>query len=312
MSCSTAPISGVSRSRKLRTAPSTRRAPSAGSPQPQRRADPGLPVGAPRHLRPGRGCPTTDGLHRLPDVDVGVAGDQHVRAGHRRRGPGLLAARPPGGRPARPSRRCGPGPNSATAAARSSMPCIGSTTTPSTRRSCPHTRSTSSASCRPSTQIRAARAVRAACPATCTDPDADRAGAAGARRGRHERGRRAVDQERRPGAAGTPAAGPCRSSRVTSRLSAATTAPQNPLAGSSTTSPASAGTSGTARRTRLRVPSAPNDPPVVVRWAPPSSTRPAVRSRQRHARADRGADLRLHASPGSPTRQECRRPAIAG
>ena len=50
-----------------------------------------------------------------------------------------------------PSRRPGPGPNRATASARSSTPSSISTTTPSTRRSSPHTFSTSSASCLPST-----------------------------------------------------------------------------------------------------------------------------------------------------------------
>ena len=98
MSCSTAPISGVSRSRKLRTAPSTRRAPVGGLTPPQRRADARLPVGAARHLRPR---PDADGggLHRLPDVHVGMAGHEHVRPGHLLGRAGLLRCPRRGGRP---------------------------------------------------------------------------------------------------------------------------------------------------------------------------------------------------------------------
>ena len=61
------------------------------------------------------------------------------------------------------------------------MPCRYSTTTPSARRSSPHTFSTSSASCRPSTKIRLARAVRARASATAKDPDAVRRGPCGCR-----------------------------------------------------------------------------------------------------------------------------------
>jgi hypothetical protein len=139
------------------------------------------------------------------------------------------------------------------------MPCIGSTTTPSTRRSWPHTRSTSSASCRPSTQIRAARAVRARWPSTRTDPDADRAGAAGARLGT-TRVAGAPSNRNPAGRNGNTRLPPWRSSRVTPRASTPTTAPQNPLAGSSTTSPGSATTSGICLRVRMRVPSAANAP----------------------------------------------------
>src|SRR5665647_3374659 len=60
-----------------------------------------------------------------------------------------------------PRRLWGVGPNPRTAAARPSTPSSSSTTTPSIRRSSPHTFSTSSASCRPSTQIRLGRATRA-------------------------------------------------------------------------------------------------------------------------------------------------------
>ena len=76
------------------------------------------------------------------------------------------------------------------------MPCIGSTTTPSTRRSCPHTVSTRAASWMPSTQIRLARAVRAVRFATFTDPDADTTGPLRDRRGDDQRGGPALDQER--------------------------------------------------------------------------------------------------------------------
>ncbi len=60
------------------------------------------------------------------------------------------------------------------------MPSSGSTTTPSIRRSSPQIRSTSAASCTPSTQIRLARATRAVTPSTAIDPDAVRRRAVGA------------------------------------------------------------------------------------------------------------------------------------
>ena len=79
------------------------------------------------------------------------------------------------------------------------MPCRGSTTMPSTRRSSPQTFSTSSASCLPSTQIRLALATWARWPATRTEPDAVRA-ASGRRlacRGgrRHQPDRLALQEE---------------------------------------------------------------------------------------------------------------------
>ena len=209
--------------------PSTRRAPSAGSPHRSAAQTPVFQSVPARHLRPR---PDADHgrLHRLPHVDVRVAGDEHVRAGHRGGGPGLLACRRRGGRRARRAGGAGPGPNSATAAARSSIPCIGSTTTPSTRRSWPHTRSTSSASCRPSTQIRAARAVRAV-----MSRDLHRArtpsgpGPPGARAGTHERGRRALDQERGRAQREHPPAAVAVLEGDLARRRRATTAPQNPL-----------------------------------------------------------------------------------
>ena len=82
-------------------------------------------------------------------------------------------------------------------AGRSSTPSSGSTTTPSTRRSCPQTRSTSSASCVPSTQMRLPLATCARSPCTATDPEADRFGPAAAARA-HRAGQRhgdALEQE---------------------------------------------------------------------------------------------------------------------
>ena len=81
-----------------------------------------------------------------------------------------------------PSRRGRAGPNARTAAARSSMPSSGSTTTPSMRRSSPQIRSTRAASWTPSTQIRLALATWARTPATATDPEAVRCRAAAAGR----------------------------------------------------------------------------------------------------------------------------------
>jgi len=139
------------------------------------------------------------------------------------------------------------------------MPCIGSTTTPSTRRSWPHTVSTSAASWMPSTQIRLARAVRAVTFATRTDPDAEITGPVGARGGTTSVAGRPSTRNA-PARSGNTRWRPCRSSRVTSRMSTRTTAPQNPLPGSSTTVPRSAGTSGISRLRTTRVPSAPNAP----------------------------------------------------
>jgi transcriptional regulator with XRE-family HTH domain len=54
-------------------------------------ADPGLPVRAARHVRPGAD-PDHARLHSRPDVDVGMAGDEHVGVRDRGRRPGLLRA----------------------------------------------------------------------------------------------------------------------------------------------------------------------------------------------------------------------------
>ena len=81
----------------------------------------------------------------------------------------------------------------ATASARWSAPCSGSTTIPPSRSSSPHTSSSSSASWRPSTQIRLAAATRAAAPL----------GDHSARRG-HRAGRRPTPRGGPPGGATSP------------------------------------------------------------------------------------------------------------
>ena len=80
-----------------------------------------------------------------------------------------------------PSRRPGPGRTSRTTSSRWSAPSSRSTTTPSMRRSSPHTFSTSSASCTPSTRMRlpardaCLRARRRRdCPTRCARPSATR------------------------------------------------------------------------------------------------------------------------------------------
>ncbi len=93
-----------------------------------------------------------------------------------------------------------------------------------------------------------------------TEPDAERVGVARARGAGTTSVAGAPSNRKAAGRSGNTRRRPCRSSSVTSRASTATTAPQNPLAGSSTTSPSSAGTSGTCLRTRIRVPSAANAP----------------------------------------------------
>ena len=140
----------------------------------------------PRGITGQASIPSALRLHRLPDVDVRVADDQHVRgvrlhlrAPPRRPATPWCPAR--GGRRARPSGAPARGRTSRTAPARSSTPSSISTTTPSTRRSSPHTFSTSSASCLPSTKIRDPLATRARCPVTARDPLAVRADAARAR-----------------------------------------------------------------------------------------------------------------------------------
>ena len=130
-----------------------------------------------------------------------------------------------------PRRRCGrrartrpPRPT------RSSAPCSGSTTMPSSRRSSPQTCSTSSASWRPSTQIRLALACCA------------RAGATGGDRAAVRHARRAPGAAGRTRVTGLPStrnpAGlsvnsrrlPWRSRSVTASAVQATTSPQNPEA----------------------------------------------------------------------------------
>ena len=75
------------------------------------------------------------------------------------------------------------------------MPPRYSTTTPATRRSSPQTRSTSSASCRPSTRILLLRATRARRPVTSTEPEAVRPGPGGSGRRAGELDRGPVDPE---------------------------------------------------------------------------------------------------------------------
>ena len=258
MSCSTAPISGVSRSRKLAhraehaTRTVRRLAPA------QRGAHPGLPVGAARHPRP-RPDPDDGRLHRLPHVDVGVPGDEHVRARRRPPRPGSPSTPRRGGRPApragaparaRTPRRRRRGRPSRASARRRCPRRAGRGPTPAPparRRAGPPPRSARPAPC-------------ARCgPATCTDPDAERAGPAGAPAGRTSVAT-APSNRNAAGAQREHPPPPLRSSSVTSRALAATTAPQKPLAGSSTTRPASAATSGIASRTWRRVPSARNRP----------------------------------------------------
>ena len=153
------------------------------------------------------------GLDRLPDVDERVADD---RARARRPGSGAMSSAirlslEPGTRwsTSTPTRRSGPGPKSRRWSARSSTPPRYSTTTPSTRRSSPQTFSTSSASCRPSTKIRLARATRARAPCTATDPDAVRRrlrrGAPACTGGGQDH-RPALEQEAGPEREGTPLA----------------------------------------------------------------------------------------------------------
>ena len=96
-------------------------------------------------------------LHRRPDVDERVSGHQDV---------GGEATSAATGTPSTGHQVVeehadarGPGPKSRRIATRSSTPSSISTTTPSMRRSSPHTFSTSSASCRPSTRMRLARAT---------------------------------------------------------------------------------------------------------------------------------------------------------
>ena len=148
------------------------------------RADAVLPRLAARDDRPLR-QPQPLRAHALPHVDVRVA-QHHARARHTASARSVLddAAAPwcraRGGRRARPSGGPGPGWKSRDRRARSSTPSSSSTTTPSTRRSSPHTFSTSSASCRPSTKIRDPLATRALAPCTARDPHAVREATAAA------------------------------------------------------------------------------------------------------------------------------------
>src|SRR5256714_1887611 len=171
-----------------------------------------------------------------------------------------------------PSRRPGPGPKAPTAEGSSSIPSSGSTTTPSTRRSSPQIRSTRAASWMPSTQIRLARATRAGCAGTATEPLAvsRRAGVATAARGR--RNVTGAPSSRNPaGASGKLRRLPNRSSSTTAPDSKPMTAPQNPDSASSTTSSGSASTSGTTLR-RRRSPLSTSSP-----YTPSDASRPGRR-----------------------------------
>ena len=203
MSSSTRPSSAGSRSVQPLDGARMRRQP---------RTSAGLVRPAERGETPSfHGCPRgTTGHGSRPTVRAAPPATRPRRGGRRR-------ARARGRRPARLRRRrpllapchqvvdqntepaAWSRGHGADGAGRSSTPSSISTTTPSTRRSSPHTFSTSSASCRPSTRIREARAVRARALRTTTEP-ARRPGRPGRRgsRGREKPHRRAVDPEARP------------------------------------------------------------------------------------------------------------------
>ena len=171
---------------------------SAGSRDADRRADALLPGPAGRDHRPRRQSHLRR-LHGLPDVDVRMAGDQHVRVVHGGHDPALLGARHQVVDQHAEPAAAGRAGTARTAAARSSMPSSGSTTTPSMRRSSPQIRSTRAASWMPSTQIRLALATCASYPGD-RDRTRRRSAAAPLRRRRPDGLRRvtdvAVEQER--------------------------------------------------------------------------------------------------------------------
>ena len=153
----------------------------------------------PRGIDGPRSMPSRAGLHRLPDVDVRMPDDEHVPpCGPRVTASAMRLSFEPGTRwsTSTPTRRAGPGENSATSAVSSSTPSRYSTTTPSTRRSAPQTFSTSSASWRPSTKMRLGAGDPAGASAT-----AERAGCGARARCRcghgrvHEHDGLAVEQE---------------------------------------------------------------------------------------------------------------------
>ena len=212
--------------------------------QPRCRAHALLPLDVARDVGPAL---QTDplGLDRRPDVDEGVADDQHVRRRPTGVGdPALLRARhqvvdqhPDLARRARAERRRAPRRGGR-------RPRGSSTTTPSMRRSSPQTFSTSSASCRPSTKIRLARATRAA---RAGDGDASRrrcgSAAAGAAACTGAARMTGLPSSRNPGPSGKVRRRPRRSSRVRvcRSRSTATISPTQSVVTSSTTAPSSAG-----------------------------------------------------------------------
>ena len=170
------------------------------------------------HLGPARDADGR-GRHALPDVDPRVADDAHVRAvaTARDRRPRCATPSSPA-RDGRRARRSGARRTAArrrAAASSRSIPCRYSTTTPSARRSSPHTFSTSSASWRPSTRMRLARAVRARASAAAKDPDAVRRGPAGAAGSRAATSTTSAPSIRKPGPSGNSRRRPVRSSSST-------------------------------------------------------------------------------------------------
>ena len=194
-----------------------------------------------------------------------------------------------------PIRRPGPGAKSRIAAERSSTPSSISTTTPSMRRSCPQTFSTSSASWRPSTKIRDPRATRAFASWTATDPLAVReeAWVAAARAARCAPfgavSSTGLPSRRKPAPRGKARSVPRRSSRWTTctppAFSTATTAPTHPVSTSSTTVPWVASTGRDLGR-----PSRPED-----RQSPESTSLPYRSFTRRDGRPGRGATRAGHA-----------------
>jgi CubicO group peptidase (beta-lactamase class C family) len=249
-------ISGVSRSLYVRTDARMRRHMSAGSATPSAAQTPsfqGRPGAITGHARiPTRagltacqmstyGCPVTSTSGDVTEATIRLSFEPATRWST-----------------STPSRRRGPGSKSRTAATRSSMPDSGSTTTPSTRRSSPQTRSTRAASCRPSTQIRLARATRAGADGTATEPEAVSLRGAGAPcpvppeapAGARRSVTTSPSSRNAAGSSGKFRRLPRRSSSTTAPASNPTTAPQNPDSASSTTSSGVASTSGTTRRGR--------------------------------------------------------------
>ena len=197
--------------------------------------------------------PSRRRLHRLPDVHVGVSGDQHVRRGRPRPRSGSPWSPAPRWSTSTPSRRPGPGPNART---------CGRQLVDAVQRLHHHALDPQVVAPDPLDQRGVVDALhpdpagpghpgrRHAAPRSSRDAVSRRAGRAGAGAGRRSVTSTPSSRNAAGSSGNIAALRPCRSSSTTAPFRSRPPRRRNRVSASSTTSPGSASTSGTTRRGR--------------------------------------------------------------